>query len=98
MKRPVSSGETSVFTGKTIVIDVTSDAPFVISGSHNFSKGGASDGNDENYLSRTARSSTTKRTKKIRAEAKPVIDGKMDDQLGRDSSQGRRKVRQLSEM
>ncbi|MDX1406842.1 MAG: phospholipase D-like domain-containing protein, partial [Saprospiraceae bacterium] len=34
---------------KTIVIDVTSDAPTVISGSHNFSSS-ASNGNDENYL------------------------------------------------
>lgn len=34
---------------KTIAIDVTSDAPLVISGSHNFSKS-ASDKNDENYL------------------------------------------------
>jgi phosphatidylserine/phosphatidylglycerophosphate/cardiolipin synthase-like enzyme len=34
---------------KAIIIDVTSDLPLVISGSHNFSKG-ASDSNDENYL------------------------------------------------
>jgi hypothetical protein len=34
---------------KLIVIDFTSDAPTVISGSHNLS-GSASDGNDENYL------------------------------------------------
>ena len=34
---------------KAIVIDFTSDAPVVISGSHNFSKA-ASEGNDENYL------------------------------------------------
>ncbi len=34
---------------KAIVIDVTSDSPLVISGSHNFSKS-ASDSNDENYL------------------------------------------------
>jgi phosphatidylserine/phosphatidylglycerophosphate/cardiolipin synthase-like enzyme len=34
---------------KAIVIDVTSDLPMIISGSHNFSKG-ASDSNDENYM------------------------------------------------
>lgn len=34
---------------KAVVIDVTSDSPLVISGSHNFSKN-ASDSNDENYL------------------------------------------------
>ena len=34
---------------KAIVIDATSDAPLVVSGSHNFSKS-ASEGNDENYL------------------------------------------------
>ena len=34
---------------KAIVIDVTSDAPLIISGSHNFSKS-ASEKNDENYL------------------------------------------------
>jgi phosphatidylserine/phosphatidylglycerophosphate/cardiolipin synthase-like enzyme len=34
---------------KLIVVDFTSDAPTVISGSHNFSRS-ASEGNDENYL------------------------------------------------
>lgn len=34
---------------KAIIIDVTSDLPLVISGSHNFSKS-ASDSNDENYM------------------------------------------------
>ena len=34
---------------KLIVVDFTSDAPIIISGSHNFSEN-ASDGNDENYL------------------------------------------------
>jgi hypothetical protein len=34
---------------KLIVVDFTSDAPTIISGSHNLS-GSASDGNDENYL------------------------------------------------
>ena len=34
---------------KLIVVDFTSDAPVVISGSHNFSKS-ASEGNDENFL------------------------------------------------
>jgi len=34
---------------KAIIIDVTSDSPYIISGSYNFSKK-ASDSNDENYM------------------------------------------------